>query len=257
MSDVWVCVPSKRPAEHVRKWAAAWRERGYKIALWVDRISGHDLDCADCWGGCDDYPGYAVATNKLIQHVVKDRGARWCVIGGDDVYPDPNHTASEIAQQCEAHFGLIGALMETTVNYWRVMTGDEHSTFGVMQPTGDRWQEGMGGFDNAPIDRICGSAWLGREFCERINGGRGPLWPEFTHMHVDEALQCVAEKLGILWQRRDLTQLHNHWARGDGKTRADMPEFLAEANSAAHWQKSLGILERLKAEGFKQYLEMK
>jgi len=117
-----------------------------------------------------------------------------------------------------------------------------------MQPTGDRWAEGQWGFQNAPIDRVAGSAWIGREFALRAYGGDGPLWPEYRHMFPDEELQCVAEKLGVFWQRRDLTQFHNHWGRNGNA--ADMPTFLAEANSREHWDKYKALFEARKAAGF-------
>ena len=46
-------------------------------------------------------------------------------------------------------------------------------TFGVMQPTGDRWGERNG---IATIDRIAGSPWMGREFCRRMYHGSGPMY---------------------------------------------------------------------------------
>jgi hypothetical protein len=87
--------------------------------------------------------------------------------------------AKQIAKECTAHFG---------------------GTFGVMQPTGDRWANGS-------IDRICGSPWLGREFCTRMYHGKGPMYGGYLHMFGDEELQHVATRLGVLWQRRDLTHL--------------------------------------------------
>ena len=38
----------------------------------------------------------------------------------------------------------------------------------------------------------------------------------YHHLYIDEELQCVAEKLGVFWQRRDLTQYHNHPCRTEG-----------------------------------------
>jgi hypothetical protein len=125
-----------------------------------------------------------------------------------------------------------------------------------MQPTGDLWGDSPqsrakhGEHRGAYIDRICGSAWIGREVVEHLYDGQGPLWPEFYHMFVDEHLQCVAEKLGILWQRRDLTQHHEHWAREGGKTREDCPDFLKQVTSPEHWAEAQAIFNRLKAGGF-------
>lgn len=99
---------------------------------------------------------------------------------------------------------------------------------------------------SAYIDRVAGSPWLGREWCERINGGQGPLWPEYTHMFVDEEVQAVAEKLGVFWQRPDLIHPHEHW----GKTAQRPPEFLREVNSPAHWKRYGDLFARRKAQGF-------
>jgi len=123
-----------------------------------------------------------------------------------------------------------------------------------MQPTGDRWGEGQGGFADAPIDRVADSPWISREFARRMYGGTGPYWHEYRHQFVDEELQNVALKLGVFWQRPDLTQRHNHWGRPrDGEIMAPssrMPAFLAEANSAEHWRKYKGIFEARRAAGF-------
>jgi hypothetical protein len=40
--SVWYCIPSKRPPEEAEKCLKLWRERGYKIALWVDSDPGDD-----------------------------------------------------------------------------------------------------------------------------------------------------------------------------------------------------------------------
>jgi hypothetical protein len=221
--SVWFCIPSARPSERANVVLAKWRERGYKIALWRD--SEDDLPLCDLLL-TGVYPGYAQAVNALASEALRrDRGCNWIVIGGDDTEPDPNHVPEDIALDCEEHFG---------------------GTFGVMQPTGDRWADGS-------IDRICGSPWIGREFCQRMYGGNGPLWHEFSHMFVDEHLQGVAVKLGVLWQRRDLIHLHRHclrtethgvnWAQG-------LDAHLMRWNTQQHWNESKAIFQRLKAGGF-------
>lgn len=229
--SVWVCVPSARPVEHVRAWAAAWRERGYKLALWRD----------EPWATIP-YPGYAVAVNRIISWLIAHvADAQWFVLGGDDVFPDAAHTAEEIAEECRFHFEDLHG------GHARL------ETFGVMQPTGDRWGENalhMGKRGSAYIDRVCGSAWLGREFCRRVNQGKGPLWPEYTHMGVDEELQEVAIKYGVLWQRRDLIHLHQHWGRNQKARVEDMPEFLKKANSKPEWDRYKAIIEARRAAGF-------
>jgi hypothetical protein len=224
--SVWFAIPSARPAHEVEDRLRLWRERGYKIALFCDVKRSHMPVAEILLIG--EYLGYALAVNALVAEILcRDSDAAWVVTGGDDTDPDNSHMAREIAEECSKHF-----------------TG----TFGVMQPTGDRWDGGC-------IDRICGSPWLGREFCERANQGRGPLWYEYTHMFVDEELQNVAIGLGILWQRPDLTHIHHHfcrvgdrvdWARG----RQAMPEFLREANSLAHWEKFRALFQARRAAGF-------
>jgi hypothetical protein len=92
--------------------------QGYKIALWLDS----EAECK-AWGDnyhdygegqrvdfmrhdrAQGYPGYSQAANNLIRMVaMHDKSADWFVCGGDDVFPDPNHTAAEIAAQCSEHF---------------------------------------------------------------------------------------------------------------------------------------------------------
>ena len=117
---------------------------------------------------------------------------------------------------------------------------DEKRIVGAAGRFGDRFAGGS-------IDRICGSAWLGREWCLRINQGKGPLWPEYTHMFSDEELQNVAIKYGVFWQRPDLTHLHNHWGREPG---GQAPEFLKRANSSAEWDAYKKLFRERRAAGF-------
>ncbi len=227
--SVWLCIPSKRPPEEAAPRLELWRERGYKIALCRDEGEFDESLPSDLAESVLPYPGYAIATNNLIRMVLAaDPYASWCVIGGDDVEPDLAHSASEIAAQCREHFG---------------------GTLGVMQPTGDRWGDENDG-RGAYIDRICGSAWLGREFSERAYGGRGPLWPEYFHMFVDEELQGVAQTLGILWQRRDLIHIHRHWGRRENPRGEHIPQFLRRVNGRAHWTEAQDLFRSRQALGF-------
>jgi hypothetical protein len=75
-------------------------------------------------------------------------------------------------------------------------------------------------------------------------------------MFVDEELQNVALKYGVLWQRRDLIHLHKHFMRESealdsravgGKQR---PAFLDEANSREHWMKYEKLFKDRRAAGF-------
>jgi hypothetical protein len=236
--SVWLAIPSARPTEEANRVLAKWRERGYKIALWRDAVEAcpplHDVMKIGA------YPGYARATNELIRRVMElDPSADWFLCGGDDVEPDPNHTAEEIARECSNHFAVLARKGPEPF--------DNDPTFGVMQPTGHRWGDSKGAY----IDRVAGSPWMGREFCKRtLEKGIGPLWPEFEHMFVDETLREVAIKLGIYWERPDLTHFHNHW----GLQGRRMPEFLQKWNTREHWAKSKAIFTQLKAEKFSRCL---
>ncbi len=234
--SVWFCVPSARPPAESEPIFRLWQEMGYKVAIMCDddvRRRHVDLQVVSPPEG---YPGYAKATNYLVQRVMSpewsgalgnDPDCNWAVGGGDDTEPDAAHSAEEIAKQCTEHFS---------------------GTFGVMQPTGDRFAGGC-------IDRICGSPWMGREFCLRINQGVGPFWPEYRHMFPDEEMQEVTKLLGILWQRPDLIHLHHHYQRQSPALNSDAvrrptPTFLAEANSPQHWEQFKHLFSVRKSKGF-------
>ncbi len=253
MCAVWVCIPSARPVEEVRLWGKAWSERGYKVAIWRDQLDDVYHVANYFIGEIEGkYPGYAVATNRLIDAVLtSDPHCDWVVAGGDDVFPDANRTAQEIAAQCSEHFIVENAARGEDGDWFqRCMTGEQAETFGVMQPTGHRWgseepwAKAMFPGQEAYIDRIAGSPWIGREFALRINGGKGPFWPEYRHCWSDEELMNVATKLGIFWQRRDLIHFHNHWML-EGKKE---PAHLVEANKT--YQRDKPLFERRKAAGW-------
>lgn len=237
--SVWLCIPSAREAKYALTCVIAWQLRGYRVALLRTQPDPVDCPIAADYEIIAPYQGYAAACNRIIKEIMeRDPDAEWFVTGGDDTFPDQWKTASEIAAECRAYFGAQ-------------LLGFGLNTFGVMQPTGDRWgQNEIGPWPrgSAYIDRVCGSPWLGREFCQRAYGGRGPYWEEYQHMFLDEELQNVALKLGILWQRPDLTHFHAHWGR-DGNAAA-MPSFLAPVNTQEHWTKSKAIFERRRAGGF-------
>ncbi len=254
--SVWVVCPSKRPADQVNVWAEAWRERGYGVAILRDEIESNGIYPAVefCYLQ-GPYLGYARSVNKLIRIVGgRDLSAEWFIAAGDDVFPDANHTAEEIAAECRDHFFQV----ECDRGPGAPQSIEAAETFGVMQPTGDRWQEDKNG--SALIDRVCGSAWIGREFARRMYQGNGPFWPEYEHMFVDEHLQNVALKLGVLWQRRDLIHFHAHALRPtDGRRVAnisELPEFLKPWNTKEHWDKSKAIFERQKAGGFAEAFDL-
>jgi hypothetical protein len=245
LSNVWLAMPSARSVEQVEPILDTWRERGYKIALWRDSQQNANPH-ADCLMFPNEagYPGYAQASNLLVDFIIRhDPAANWIVCAGDDTLPDLNFTAQEIAQQCGEHFyslqdGHSTGLTRATF------------TFGVMQPTGDRWGDNQPPLKGAYIDRICGSSWFGREFAKRIYGGKGLWWPEYFHMYADEEMFNIATKLGVLWQRPDLIHYHKHWGRKAGATKQDCPAFLQRANSPEHWREAKALFERRRAAGF-------
>jgi len=232
--SVWFVIPSKRPLAEANACLAAWRKQGYRTAVAREPEDGH-LDEALITVPVDHYAGWSRSVNQLVANVMNAMpNAEWFVTGGDDCWPDLNHTADEIAKECEDHF-------------WN---GMDSSTFGVMQPTGDRWGD-HGDGKGAVIDRIAGSPWMGREFCRRMYHGAGPLYNGYYHNFADEELQCVAQKLGVFWQRRDLIHEHRHWARPRGDWR-DAPEWARKINDPAHsdWDKSKALFAARKAAGF-------
>jgi hypothetical protein len=219
----------------------------------------------------NSYNGWARSVNLLIQdllftsyHDTPD----WFVTGGDDYLPDPTHHPDQIAAELTDHF---------------------KGTFGVMQPTGDRWGEGecptcegtgkrmrndwslpkglgfvspsvevlcsdcKGSGRSALIDRICGSPWIGRNFALRMYQGAGALYNGYFHMFADEELKCVAESMGVLWQRPDLTQVHQHWSRTTGLITpyiSAQPDWVQNINSPEEWNRSKQIFQFRKARRF-------
>lgn len=258
--SVWVVLPSARPVAEVNARMSKWRGMGYFVALWRDdkyappgafairtQDMGIGLEC-DLLFIAATYPGYAVTVNTMARHILdKDPACDWIVATGDDTDPDPTKRADEIARECSEYFRdrMNRLSNEKCLGIHPLTVIAKYDTFGVMQPTGDPWRDTQGRI----IERIAGSPWLGREWCRRINQGAGPLWPEYTHCFADEELQNVAIKLGVFWQRPDLTHHHENWAR-KRHDRADMPAFLTEANSPEHWAKYSKLFAERKAAGF-------
>jgi hypothetical protein len=240
--SVWLTIPSARPEPQAKAIIDQWRGLGYRVALWreSEKVNpmGGGIQADLVKVGPEAYPGYAIAVNQLIGIALRlDHTARWFVIGGDDVQPDLAHRADEIAAQCEDYFGTLANCSRHD---------DPEALYGVMQPTGDRWGDSRGAY----IDRICGSAWIGREFAMRAYGGLGPLWPEYKHMFVDEELQNVARREGVLWQRRDLIQLHQHAQRTPNSV---TPPHLREWYGRAHWDEAKALFTRRQAANFPPY----
>jgi hypothetical protein len=212
--STWFAIPSKRSPEEAELCLSEWRKMGYKIALWRD-LGDPEIPCDLLLVG--EYQGYHNSVNALCKEILKlDPAAMFIVSGGDDMKPDPNKQARDITLECGRHFGEAQG---------KFSDGMPWSTFGVMQPTGDLklWPQSR-------VDIICGSPWMGREFCRRMYGGKGPFWHSYYHMWGDEEMHKVCKMLGVLWNRPDVTHFHAHWQRPD--TRKPYPEFLHKANEA-------------------------
>jgi hypothetical protein len=183
--EVWFAIPSASP-ERCRKTLPEWRKRGYKIAILQNMERGEVP--ADIVQWSDFYPGWAESINILCRSIVP-KSAQIVVSGGCDMLPDPNHTADELAEQFLQRFP---------------------DTFGVMQPHGDEfWQ----------AKHYCGSPFLGRKWIDTMYNGTGPMCGEYQHNWADVELYWVANGMGVLWSRPDLTHHHAHFSR-DGKQAA-------------------------------------
>lgn len=180
---------------------ALWHERGYRTAALIDPESAEPKNC-DFLIIADEYRGWASAVNQLCAAHPK---AEWIVTGGADILPDPDHTAGDIASLCNAHFG---------------------GTFGVMQPAGDKYGALAG---NATLAAV--SPWMGREWRQRINGGRGPVWDGYWHFWGDSELAAVAERVGAFWLNPNVKQYHDHWARRGERQPAHL-QRAAQMNAA-------------------------
>lgn len=210
MSLVHLCMPSKRPAAEVYRRMQKWSDQGYHIVLQRDPGEGRGFPYFIHEVIERPYLGYPEAVNFLAaRSLTMDPECQWIVCAGDDTDCDMAHTSDEIAAQC------IGYFAESPTKGrgdWSAADYRRAGTFGVMQPTGDRWADTQG----VIIERIAGSPWLGRSWCARINQGRGPLWPEYFHNWADEELKLVAEKLGVYWMRPDIIHYHEHSMRQPG-----------------------------------------
>lgn len=195
--SVWLTIPSARPVAEAQLCINSWRELGYNVAL---IRQGDPLEGCDIQISTHTYMGYPKSINLLSKLVLAhDDGAEWMVIGGDDYYPDPRLKACNIAHMCNVRF---------------------KDTYGVMQPTGDREHGGV-------IDTAAASAWIGRDWCRRAYGGRGPLPSCYYHYYTDTELQEVAILQDVFHQDQSIFQEHRHWTREFKPA----PSFMAEAIS--------------------------
>ena len=207
--DVWFAIPTcniTRANECFEKWG----RQGYKTAALVNgmpRDMASQVKAERIWY-LEKYPGWPTSVNILCKQLAEH--ADIVVSGGDDMDPDPNRNAVSIAHDFMDHF---------------------KDAFGVMQPTGDEMEE---------TPRICGSPWMGWKWIAEAYGGRGPMWGEYHHFYADEELKSVSEKLGVLWQRKDLAHRHNHWSRPGGPPKTDYQLVLDQA-----WSRD-GMLNKMR-----------
>lgn len=179
---VWYCIPSIRPPEEASACFAEWQRMGYRTAAYLNPSAPIPENLDVVFIG--EYRGYSHATNTLSRLVLGSHSeANIIVGGGDDLFPATTKRAAEIEAEFIDHF---------------------NGTLGVMQPSGDS-------HDKKIYETCAVSPWMGREFCERANQGKGPLHEGFVHFWVDRELYEVAKRLGILWLRPDLSQEHRHW----------------------------------------------
>ncbi len=196
--EVWYAIPSASP-EKARRSLPAWRERGYRVAVLQNQEAADVPADRVLWA--DHYPGWAASINRLHREVVPP-SADLIVSGGDDMWPDPDRSAGDLANDFFDRFP---------------------DGFGVMQPCGD----GFFGSQN-----FCGSPWLGRSFCERMYRGRGPMWPGYRHNYADLELHHVAGALGVLWMRPEVIQAHEHFSRSGEEEPAWWTRNVAGAEKA-------------------------
>ena len=258
MSNVWLCGPSARDNAGT---FPLWRERGYKLCVWRDAVASQ-VEADHVLTG--EWRGAYYAINRCMEWAfANDLECEWTVYAGDDTLPDhrdPNQIAFELGR----HFGeqqkvfrdefIVGGThnietgeSESFVNRYARMPW---STFGVCQPCGDDWTDSQG----RVIERIAGSPFVGREFARRINQGKGVFWEEYLHCGGDEELMCVAQKLGVFWQRPDLVHHHNNWARSNPGERMAInrhpPKFLEYATGPEDWKLYKRVFGARKASGF-------
>ncbi|MEM9373079.1 MAG: hypothetical protein AAGA55_05490 [Planctomycetota bacterium] len=208
-AHVWYLMPSANPANAARS-VPAWQDQGYRVAVLQDRTR-FDIRC-DALLTRERYPGWAGSINALFREVVPP-DCRVVVAGGDDMFPDPDRRAPEIAGSFLDHFA-----------------GD----FGVMQPTGD---------DFEATRTICGSPWLGRSWMERMYQGRGGLCEAYHQQWADDELFWVSRCAGRFLPRPDLTQRHDHFLRSD----LPAPQYWVESAAGHDESDCLTFIARSRA----------
>ncbi|MDX2118307.1 MAG: hypothetical protein SFY96_09015 [Planctomycetota bacterium] len=179
----YFAIPSACP-ERCRITLRAWREQGYGTAVLADaKSSAAESDFgADVVVRVDRYEGWPASVNFLCRQVVP-RECPVVVTGGDDILPDPRHSCEQLVNEFLQRFP---------------------DTFGIMQARGDTFMA---------AHQYCGSPFIGRAWFERMYAGAGGLFSGYRHNYADNELQWLARGMGVLWDRPDLTQAHEHFSR--------------------------------------------
>lgn len=189
---VWLGMPSAN-IEMARKTFPVWKDFQYKIAIICpDKLKFEYESLVDILYTESEIGGYRGWPKSVNFISNKLQNVDIIIAAGDDMFPDKNFTAYDLKNQFFEHF---------------------KGSFGVMQPYGDKF----GSMACPECEPICGSAWLGKDFRNKINKGKGPMWEEYWHMWADTELYQVATKYNCLWIRNDLTQYHEHRLRGSHK----------------------------------------
>lgn len=213
----WVAMPSAAPFAQAGACLDAWRAMGYGVAILSEDPNRSQFPI-DIFIHDVTYPGYGTSINRLVAAVLeRDPECQVVVAAADDVFPDPDRTADQITAEFISHFG---------------------GTMGVMQPVGHSdW--------SANSLKVAWSPWLGRDWCLLAYGGHGPMWGGYHHFWVDRELQVVAKRLGVFWQRSDITQHHDTWKR---KVPRERPQYLMHAGYA--WPADNELYESREGAGF-------
>ena len=198
---IWPSVNSHLAGTTLRKWRAA----GYRTAILIDRGKIWESETAPdkiIYGG--KWQGFPHAINNLCHQTPGDV----VVCAGDDIYPSQEESPIMIREKFLERFP---------------------DSFGVMQPTGDRF---------GSIDLCCPCPWVGRKFIEEAYKGDGPYWEGYFHYFSDEEIQNVATLLGCFQQRPEISQYHDHWQRENGQRPPHMKKALQEWKKDKHLHKA-------------------
>jgi len=138
--------------------AKVWKDRGYATCVLFE--NDPELpDSIDMKINDHKWKGFPAAANVLCHTLASTFDI--VVIGGDDLYPDPNKSPLDIMMHFKDHFG---------------------GTFGLMSPIGDDY----GAIKDAAI-----CPWIGAEYILKMYGGYGPYWEGYYHYYCDGELQDV------------------------------------------------------------------